>query len=88
MKGCLYAGIMYISSYRRPLFKENSKNEVCFMARLESACQNCSAPVAAGAVFCEKCGAPAASGPQDKQSAGINILSFLIPLIGIGLFFV
>ena len=59
------------------------------MARLESACQNCSAPIAASAVFCEKCGAPAAaSGPQDKQSAGINILSFLIPLIGIGLFFV
>lgn len=59
------------------------------MAHPESTCQNCGAPVVAGVGFCEKCGAPvAAKGPQDKQSIGINILSFLFPLIGIILFFV
>lgn len=53
-------------------------------------CSNCGAEVHTNAVVCVKCGCAVASRytTTDIPSAGLNILSFFFPLIGLILFLV
>lgn len=52
-------------------------------------CSHCGDLIADEAVVCPKCGCPVSAAAElDVPSTGLNILSFLIPLIGLILFIV
>lgn len=60
-------------------------------------CKNCGKEIDDKAVVCVNCGVPVSSYPatkpapvneEDRSNAGINFLSFLIPVVGIILYFV
>ena len=56
-------------------------------------CKSCGAEIPDNSTFCPKCGAPVGSAPvtpvqdDDTPSIGLNILAFIIPLVGIILYF-
>lgn len=53
-------------------------------------CKNCGKEVDDKAVVCVNCGVATSEdglNPDDKPSIGLNILSFLIPLVGLVLYF-
>lgn len=54
-------------------------------------CKNCGKEIDDKAVICVHCGVATDEGslnPGDKPSIGLNILAFLIPLVGIIMYFV
>lgn len=51
-------------------------------------CSHCGKEIADEAVVCPNCGCAAPSSEPDIPSAGLNVLSFLIPLVGLILYIV
>lgn len=67
---------------------ENQENEQQYVPLHKSYCRECGAMISAKAVTCPKCGATQnqTAVSQDEGSAGLKVLSFFFPLIGLILF--
>lgn len=67
---------------------ENQENEQHYVPLHKSYCRECGTMISAKAISCPKCGATQnqATVRQDEASAGLKVLSFFFPLIGLILF--
>lgn len=79
--------VAIVKAIKRNPKEAKNRNEVCVMKY----CSNCGAEVNENAVVCIKCGcalSPRFSYEDDIPSTGLNILSFIFPLIGLILYIV
>lgn len=67
---------------------ENQEGEQQYIPLHKSYCRECGSMISAKAVTCPKCGATQnqVAVKQDEASAGLKVLSFFFPLIGLILF--
>lgn len=67
---------------------ETQENEQQYIPLHKSYCRECGSMISAKAVTCPKCGATQnqTAVRQDEASAGLKVLSFFFPLIGLILF--